>query len=238
MGVIFDRLMRRTLEYHSSDHGIAAHDFATIPLSPELEKDLCDALISGDAKDRALALFFFEGFVRFRGVRSLSEASISILEARLPAFADRDEDGVRGAAIPLLILLRNRISTYGHIMRAALEDSSSTVRLTALNAVSTFLAANEVEPLLRFHDDLYISEVRRMNGPLHYVLRNHALLTIEAMLGRTFTKCEKVETTDGHMIYWWDWDPFLTWYYSPRRKLTRRLRRLFRSEPHKPTEAR
>ncbi len=63
-----------------------------------------------------------------------------------------------------------------------------------------------------------------MGGPVHYVLRNQALTTIERMAGRQFVKHELTEMVEGEVVFWWDWQPMLEWYRASKNNVRAKLR--------------
>ena len=221
---IFDVLMSRAKPYQEAPHGVSLEDFARIPASPSIGEEILDGLSRSDPRDRSVSLFFCEGFSRHAKLTMLGERFISALPSRVEALISDPDDSVRSAAYPLFVQMAQRSPNYRSAMLKALTDRDSVVRTVALNASATFLKKREIEPLLPFEHDPYLSEVGGMGGPVHYVIRNHALATIERMLDRQFVKHELTEMVEGEAVFWWDWKPMLDWYEKSKHGLWAKLR--------------
>ncbi len=224
MAQIAQALLRRASGFQSSGHGVALEDFNSIPATPDLGDEIIQGLQSDDPVDRRVSLFFCEGFLRSGRLNLLGERLVNALPLNLKRLIEDKDDLSRGAALPLLVLMRAQFPEYRSAMLKALLDSDAQVRMAALNAADTFLKTGEIEPLLSFERDLYLSETGGMGGPLHYVLRDDALAKIECMAGKQFAKHELTEIKESEVVFWWDWNPMLEWYRASKSSLWAKLR--------------
>jgi hypothetical protein len=224
MGTIAQALFRRSMDYQSSRLGVALEDFAAIPATPDLGDEIMQGLQSGDPVDRRVSLFFCEGFLKYDRALQLGGNLVESLPSEAVRLAADPDDLTRSAAHLLLIAVRGSVAGYRDLMLKALTDQSSSVRTGALNATETFLKPSEIEPLLSFEHDAYLSEVGGMGGPVHYVLRNQALATVERLTGRQFAKHELTEMVQGEVVFWWDWRPMLEWYRASKNRFWAKLR--------------
>lgn len=154
----------------------------------------------------------------------LGRRLVDSLPLNLTRLVEDKDDLSRAAALSLLVLMRAQFPGYRSAMLKALLDSDAQVRMAALNAAETFLKIGEIEPLLSFERDLYLSETDGMGGPMHYVLRNGALSTIERLVGKQFAKHELTEIKENEVVFWWDWSPMLEWYRASKSSLWAKLR--------------
>jgi len=61
-----------------------------------------------------------------------------------------------------------------------------------LKEYRTFLTREDIPVLLTFQNDDYMTETE-IGSPLIYAIRNDALVAIETLCGKPFTKTEKVK---------------------------------------------
>jgi hypothetical protein len=223
MGSIAQSLLRRATSYQSSEHGIKLEDFSVVPACQEISDDLARGLHSEDPFDRRISLFFCEGFLKHGRIVELGKCFTDSLPTELVRLANDRDDLTRSAAHILVIGLRHSIADYRAIMMRAFLDSDAQIRSAALNAADTFLKGREIEPLLSFEGDAYVSEIAH-GGPMHYVLRDDALEKIEQMLDKTFAKHELTELREGDVVFWWDWRPMLAWHRGSKTGFLAKLR--------------
>jgi len=224
MGTIAQALFQRSIDYQSSRLGVALEDFAAIPATPDFGDEIMQGFHSDDPVDRRVSLFFCEGFLKYDHAAQLGRNFVESLPSEAVRLVGDPDDLTRSAAHLLLIAVRGSVVGYRTLMLKALADQSSSVRTVALNATETFLKSREIEPLLSFESDSYLSEIGGMGGPIHYVLRNQALTTIERMAGRQFAKHELTEIKESEVVFWWDWNPMLEWYRASKSGLWAKFR--------------
>jgi hypothetical protein len=90
----------------------------------------------------------------------------------------------------------------------------------SLNSYETYCNAGEIEPLLSFGDNNYISELS-MCGSLVYELRDLALEKISKVSGKNFLLNKNNEFSDKWKgnVSWYDWKYFLEWYNSKKKSI-------------------
>lgn len=200
--------------------GISLAEAGRIPIRDDVRDAVLTCLYDTDPEEVRWGIWFAHGLQVAQ--RTDSAVTAALLE-RLPRLMEFNDQNVRKEALPVLILLRERMPGYRELMVRSLDDQDREVRCMTLRSSSTFLRAREVEPLLRFQTDQDTVELA-MGGPLSYWLRNEALSQIEGLLARDFQGSVLSERAEnGSLVTWRDWSPFLAWWNSPWKRLVRRL---------------
>jgi hypothetical protein len=205
--MIRDRLISRLPTERAYNVGISARDLQGVILTAELKADILAALNSKDLTDVRVGFFFAEQLLN-PGHDEQFENDLLTISLRLFEGSDW---GIRSNCVGVLVLLGQKLDNYRTLMLRALKDGDAHVRRRALCAYHTFAKPGEIEPLVVFENDDYVTEIG-MGSHLIYELRNLALETIEKMIKRKFKKFEKTEVYQAkNVVFWWDWEPFHKW---------------------------
>jgi hypothetical protein len=203
-----DRLIERVRPFKGDSSGIAIEHIAKMPLTPTVVADILECVRNNDITELGWGLWFAQGILDSQPPREL----LKFIVAELPKWIRHEATSIREGALPLLIRLRENFPNYRAVMLECLKDTDPEVRIDALAAYSTFLTNKDIQALLDFQRDDYMSETS-MNSPLVFLIRNQALEIIERLCGQKLPKHENVKMLeDGHTVYWWDWKPFLDWW--------------------------
>src|SRR6266403_123112 len=204
-----DRLIERTRPFKKHHYGIGLADVGAIPVDIDTINDIKECLRSSNVDELRWGLFFSLGLLRGKGQvdRTLSEDLIQ----SLPEWVKHRDARIRSAALPILFELRDAVPNFAHQMVECLVDTDAEVREFALRNAHLFIPQKGINRLLPFRTDPYAAEAE-LGGSLTYVLRNLALEQIENILRKRFPKSELSEVHNHKVHFWWDWQPFLTWW--------------------------
>lgn len=195
--------------------GISLKAAGGIPMDEAVRTDILTCLFDVNDSEVGWGLTFCQGLL---SEGKCDDEIENTLIQRLPEFLKSNAPEIRSEAVNLLIMLRKRFPTYRHWMLPSLQDPCPTIRRQALMNSQTFLEPGEIEPLVAFRDDNYLTEIS-IGSHLIYSLRNEALDRIEQAIGKTFERKQLSEVVEGgEKAYWWDWKPFLGWWEKRQSK--------------------
>jgi hypothetical protein len=192
-------------------YGIDLKDIYKIGLSQNVIDDIMMCLKSEDVSDISEGFYFLTGFLRKYSLKNFGNPFVTFLINRVPELLNHKEKIIHYKALDYFVMLRSHYPNYREKMLTYLSDDDLGYRQIALLVYETYCKSKEIEPLLKFKNDDYASEIS-MNSYLVYKLRNLALKKIERLSGKNFRKYEKVEPREGTLVYWNDWEPFLEWW--------------------------
>jgi hypothetical protein len=164
--------------------GISLDVVGKIKMDERVRADILTCLYDVNPLEVSWGLWFCEGLIM---ADKLDGAIAQALLQQIPFLLKSGNSKVRSDVVSVLIKLRSRLPKYRDWMLQCLRDSYPTVRMAALLNSQTFLKAKEIDPLLTFKEDDYLTETS-MGSPLVYLLRNEALDRIEQSIGRTFER--------------------------------------------------
>ena len=201
-----ERLLDRAKLVRAGSIGVSVDDIARIPLDEKMIGDTMECLATNDVAELKWGLLFALGILSCNPPQSF----LTWLKPRVLIWLKHNDWDVRQRTLDIFIRLRNNYKNYREVMLDMLRDREATVRSHVLKEYRTFLTKKDIPVLLCFQNDRYMTETE-MGSPLVYAIRNEALAVIEILCGKLFTKSELVESGEaGRMVYWWDWQPFLT----------------------------
>lgn len=203
------RLIDLAKKHEACAIGISVEATGKIEVAEQVKADILTCLYDTDHAEVGWGLWFCKCLLKAGKLdRSVADAIVQ----RLPSLIKSDDQKIRAETVEVLVLVRDRVPEYRNWMLQCMRDKNPTVRWDALLNSQTFLKPKEIEPLLAFKDDDYLTETS-MGSPLVYILRNEALDRMEKSLGKTFERRQLSEVVEGgETALWWDWKPFLDWW--------------------------
>jgi hypothetical protein len=203
-----ERLVQRVPMKDPSSCGISYEETANIQVDEQVRADILSCLYDVNPSEVRWGLWFCESLLM---AGKLDDHIENALIQQIPSLLKSEDPKLRGEVVRVVVKLRGQLPEYRDWMLQCLRDSYSSVRNHALLNSQTFLKPKEIEPLLAFEKDDYLTETS-MGSPLVYLLRNEALDRIEKSLGKTFQRQQLSEVVKGgETAYWRDWKPFLDW---------------------------
>lgn len=209
------RLIKLVPREDPSFPAISLEDVAKVQVDAKMRTDIMQCLYDVDPAEIFWGLWFCEALL---SLGKLDNRMRDALIQQIPSFLKSGNVKIRSAVVPIVIKLREELPEYRDWMLQCLRDTDPTVRWDVLMNSQTFLKPREIEPLLAFKDDDYLTETS-MGSPLVYILRNEALERIEKNIGKTFERRQLSEIVEGgETAFWWDWKPFLEWWDKRQNK--------------------
>jgi hypothetical protein len=207
--------LQRQLEQQLGPKSRGVHDLAQVGLSPELLEDVQTCISSNDHLAIGSGLYVLKGLLIERRLRELPKGFVAFLRRRIVDLLSHPSDALVFDAIDWFGQLREFYPDYRDRMLSFLASNHPGRRAIALRYFPTYAAPGEVEPLLRFRTDDYMTELEPL-GDWEYELRNRALDLIEQQVGTTFPRTVRSEPHDGARVTWYDWTPFTEWWLKNR----------------------
>ena len=207
MGTATDRLLERLPARRSVQVGITEVDVRAIPFSEDYFQDVVEAMQSPAFGDSGLGFFYAEHLP----AEAMSTSQWTQLAEIARSVVLDPEHGARASAAAVFFMYGRGLANYRGLLIDLLHDSSSGVRLVALRGFRSYAGPSDIELLLPFEHDDYLSEVG-IGSHLIFALRNVALEELEILFGRRFRISERVVSLpEGNVAFWWDWEPFHKW---------------------------